>query len=364
MALSVAELNAINGKLEKAADYLCWIRSLAATGGDGPQAREVFAQARPKSAHLMAKAAVVEGRVDGGSWGDQLAQLHPAPDAFIELTRARSAIGRMTGFKKVPFGIKVPRQTSGALVQWTDEGEPTVVGRLSFDSVMLEHSKTSGIVVVSTELAKLANPDAQQLINNDLIKTTAMAVDRNFLDPNLAATGDSPAAITWGVSPIMATGTTADALRGDLKALIADMVDRGSDLESLYLVMSKVMATSIGLMGETWTNSIGPNGGTLLNIQVLTTIADQGEGGSPASERITAIDADKILLADGGVEISASEASTLEMSTTPDETSTASTAMVSLWQNNLIALKITRAIRWEPAGGGASGWITGAAYQG
>lgn len=352
--------------LERAGEYLAWIRTLAAAGGRGVEAREAFAAQHPRSGLLEAvhKSAVDAGRTDGATWGSQLAELRPGADAFIELTRAKSILGRMTGFRRVPFKVKVPRQTSGALVQWASQGAPVVVGSLSLDNVTLEQSKVAGIAVVSKELARFSAPEAGQLINADLIKATAEFVDRAFLDPTVAAVGDAPASITYGVTPITATGTTPEALRADLGALIADMIDRGSNLESLHLAMSKTMAANIGLMGESWTDTLGPNGGTLLGIPVLTTTADQGEGNSPLTERITAVDAAKILLADDGIEISVSESATLQMVTAPDSPATATTVQVSLWQENLVAAKIVRMIRWEPAGSGASGYISGAAYRG
>lgn len=352
--------------LDRAGEYLAWIRTLAAAGGRGVEAREAFAAQHPRSSFLEAvqKSAVDPGRTDGATWGSQLAELRPAADAFVELTRGKSILGRMTGFRRVPFRIQVPRQSEGALVQWASQGAPVVVGSLSFDNVTLAESKVAGIAVISKELAKFSAPEAGQLINADLIKATGELVDHAFLDPTVAAVGDAPAAITYGVTPITATGTTPDALRADVGALIADMAARGSDLESLYLAMSKTMAANIGLMGESWTDTLGPNGGTLLGIPVLTTTADQGEGNSPLTERITAVDAGKIMLADAGVEISVSESATLQMETAPDSPATATTVQVSLWQENLVAAKIVRMIRWEPAGGGASGYISGAAYRG
>jgi hypothetical protein len=360
---SVAEMAAAHAKLERAASYLAWIRTLAACKGDGIQARAVLAAKDPRNPlpAIMAKSAVSAGRVDGATWGSQTAELRQASAAFVELTRGRSILGRLTGFRRVPFRVKIPRGISAALVGWTAEGAPTIVSAPTLDQLTFENSKITGICVISSELANLSDPAAESLINNDLIGSTASFVDQAFLDPTIAAVGEAPASITNGVTPVTATGTTEAALKADIASLVQDLIDGGSDLENVTLIMSKVMALRIAAMdvGE----GLGVNGGTLLGLPVVTTIsAAMVEGGSPGTERIVAVDTSLILLGDDGVETSVSREGTLQMNTTPDSPATASTELVSLWQHNLVAVKLVRFIRFERARAGAAAYVSGAAY--
>lgn len=352
-------------KLGRASDYLGWVHALIVAKGDHIQAAATF-DAKPtsriKAVEMVRKAAISAGRTDGTTWGSQIAELRPGADEFIELVRSRSILGPMAGFRKIPFHLNIPRQTSSAMVGWVSQEAPVLVSNPTFDDITFEESKVGGIVVVSSELARSAQPAAQQLINNDLIGSAAAFLDASFLDPTIAAVGDAPASITHGIAPISASGTTADAFKADLKALIADLVGRGGQLTNLYLVMSKVMAASIALLDDTLGRTLGPNGGAILNIPVVTTTVDQSEGNSPPTERIVAVDTSDVLLADAGVEIAVSGEATIQMDTAPDSPATGATVLVSLWQRNLVAVKINRTIRWERARESAAGYITGARY--
>lgn len=349
---------------ERAADYLEYVRAMLVTRGDGQIAKEILRSRRPKVADLIERAAISEGRTDTTTWGSTLAELRPAGSAFVALTRARSVLGRLSGFRRVPFRVRVPRQLSGASVSWTDEGEPTALSAPSLDEITFEDSKVSGIVVISQELAKFSDPAAQTLIDNDLIAGTAEFVDRQFLDPEIAAVGDAPASITNGAASVPQTGKTEDALKADLRSLVDALEDGGSNLENAVLVMTKRQAVSIASMpiGE----KLGVNGGELCGLPVVTTTSSAlVDANSPTDDRrIVLLDTSLIMLADGGVEISASRQATLQMSDGPDSPSTANTVMVNMFQRNLVAAKIVRFIRWQRARDGAAAYIAGGGYAG
>ena len=62
---------------------------------------------------------------------------------------------------------------------------------------------------------------------------------------------------------------------------------------------------------------------------------------------IILLDADAVMYADGGVELDASEHALVQMSDSPDSPPTASTTMTSLWQMNLVGLRLTRYLTWQ-----------------
>lgn len=350
--------------VERAKTYLDIIRAKVAAGNEGHDAAGYYSRGdatRQSQFETIQKSAVDAGSTTG--WGSGIAQLRPAANAFVELTRQRSAIGQMTGFRRAPFQVSVPRQTAGATATWVGEGRATPVTNLAFDSLTLEHSKIGAIIVLSRELAKLGSPDANALIDTDLTKTVGVSVDSNALNPTIAAGDDHPASLTYGVTPVNATGTTYEALKADLLTLFAQMSDGGATLEAPYLVMSRTMALQIAL-GIDWPSNptLGVNGGDLFGVPVLTTSASLTDNNSPSDEFIAAIDAASVLMADDGVEFSVSQQGAVQMDTAPDSPPTTTTVMIGLWQHNLSAIKINRFIRWTKAVSGAAGYINGANY--
>jgi HK97 family phage major capsid protein len=357
--LSVSEMNALQAKHERAGEFFTNFKAQVLSRGDPGQLLPMIEKHWPRSKlPTVMRAAVAAGRTDG--WGSQLAELRQGSHAVLELVRARSVLGGLR-CRKVPFRTKFPRQLSAASVGWSDEGSPTMVSAPALDQILFEASKIAGIVVVTEELVRSSEPNAQSLVDNDLVAAVAKFTDVAFLDPGLAAAGDAPASITNGAASVSATGTTSYALQADLRSLIDAALDGGSDLEAATLVMSKRQALAIAQFE--FGRDLGVNGGQLLGLPVVTSTSDAlTEGGSPATERIVLLDPSLILLADDGVETAVSRQGTLVMNTSPDDPDTASTVAVNLWTRNLVACKIERYIRWERARDGAAVYISGAAY--
>ncbi len=84
------------------------------------------------------------------------------------------------------------------------------------------------------------------------------------------------------------------------------------------------------------------------------------------SDRMVLVNASDILFADdGGISIDVSEQASVEMSTTPiaGESSPVDGAVLkSLWQNNLIGLRVERFITWKVARASAVAWTDNVAY--
>jgi hypothetical protein len=103
--------------------------------------------------------------------------------------------------------------------------------------------------------------------------------------------------------------------------------------------------------------------GRLGGVPVLqTTAAATTDNDSPGGGRLFLIDAAEILLADDGKELEVSEETSVQMDSSPDDPTTAATVMVSLWQHNLVGIRVNRYIRWERRTPGAAGFISRASY--
>jgi HK97 family phage major capsid protein len=320
------------------------------------EAAAIFEGRWPRSKHLDAirKATVPAGTT--GGWGAPLSPLQPLAAEFVELVRPSTVIGRMRGFRRVPFRVRFPRQTSGALVGWVGEYRPAPVGKIDLEGETFEHSKVGGIVVISNELARSSDPAAEALIQRDLIAAVAQFTDEQFLNPAVAEVADvSPASITHNAVGIPSTGSGAAQIEADLKALVATLQDAGIQFLAPYFIMKPSTALHLaglkGANGERVFPGVNVLGGEIWGVPVIVSAS--------AGNQITLVDAAEILLAEGAIELDASEEATLQMDSDPV---TGAANMVSLYQNNLMGLMATRLIRWELRRPGAAAYVSGVTY--
>lgn len=319
---------------------------------------------------MYLRAAVAAGSTTDNSWAGYLTENVNLASEFAELLRPATIVGRIPGLTRVPFNIKVNRETTAASVSWVGEAGVKPVGPMAFDQISLDHNKIAGIVPVTEELFRFSSPAIEGIIRNSLVTSIAYLLDRDFLDPTKAeVVGVSPASVTNGVTPITATGTTADALRDDLGSLLAEYIENNLSISNLVLVMTATQAMRIALMrnslGQREFEGLGRDGGTLEGIPVIVSENIVSTGGSPVDGGlIVAINARDVLLADDGeVGIDMSREASLQMDTAPDSPTTATTVLVSLWQRNMIALKAERFITWKKRRDQAVQFIQNAKYQ-
>jgi len=330
--------------------------------------------ARDKGWHdveAVLKVAVTPGTTTGSSFALPLVQAENMASEFRDLLRASSIIDRIPGLTRVPFNIKVPRELTGATTNWVGETKVKPVSGITLDQITLAHNKIAGIVPISEELLRFANPSAELVIRNSLVRSIVALADRDFLDPSKALQATvSPASLTNGVTPITATGTTSAALIADLGSLIALYTSANMNLSGLVLVMTPTQAMRISLMrtslGTKLFDTVNKDGGVLEGIPVITSENIVSTGGSPANGGlIVAINAPEILLADDGdVTIDVSKEASVQMETTPDSPAVAATVTVSLWQHNLVGIKAERFITWLKARSEAVQFIQYAKYTG
>ncbi len=293
------------------------------------------------------KAAVNPGTIAEPAWAAPLAVQRPMQEEFLDLLRPATILGKVPGFKRVPFNVSVPVQTGGGTYQWVGEGGIKPVGNLQFSSVTLGIAKAAGIIVISEELAKISSPSAEATVRNDMIKGMAYYLDQQFIDPTVAAvTNVSPASITNLANGYATAGTSADNARTDLKKAITLFTASLLPVSEAVWIMSE--ANAFALSTYLTTNSIQlypgltATGGTLFGIPVVTS--------QTAGNVVALVHAPSILFADdGGVNIDVSREASLEMNTAPTSPATASTTYVNLWQSNLIGLRAERFINWKRA---------------
>jgi hypothetical protein len=229
----------------KALAFSRYIGCLAATKGDPNEAVALYEHLAPRSLYsdTIKKSAIPGANTTDTNWASPLSPLETLASAFIETLRPRTIIGKMSGFRRVPFNINVPRSTSGTSVSWVGSGAPTIVSAMSLESVVFKHSKIAGIVVATRDLVTSSKPDAVQLFHDDLSGAIVEFSDAQFLDPSVSEiVGVSPASITNGSPSIPSTGSTATAFAADFKALVA-LIE--TNLVAPFLIMS--VKTAVGL---------------------------------------------------------------------------------------------------------------------
>jgi HK97 family phage major capsid protein/HK97 family phage prohead protease len=361
----------VNRDLPKGTIFTRFIAAKIVAKMDGGISAFDYANAKfadtPEVAQIL-KAAVAAGNTTDSTWAAPLVQLQQATNEFLDLLRPATIIGRITGLTRVPFNIRVPLATADPTAYWVGEGQVKPVSAAAFDSATLAFAKAVGISVMTEELLRFSTPSAEALLRNGLINAVAYLTDRTFVDPTAASTGSSPASVTYGVSAVAPTGTTADAFRDDFATLIATYLAANYALSGLVILMTSQQALKLSLMRNTLGNKefpeLGVNGGSIEGVPVITSENIPAAGGSPVDGYpIIALHAPSILLADdGGVNIDMSREASLQMDSAPDSPATASTVMVSMWQQNMVAIKAERFITWKKARSGAVQYIQGGRY--
>jgi HK97 family phage major capsid protein len=381
-ARGAVQVRAAPAKVEPGIGFARYVKAMTEARGNVTEAFEIakanerWARETPDvitclqpANHRLIKTAVAAGNTTDTTWASPLVQYTNLASEFVEYLRPLTIVGRIPGLRRVPFKVKIPRQTGAASVNWVGEGKVKPVSSLAFDSITLDHHKIAGIVVLTDELVRLSSPAADELVRNDLAAGIVQFMDAQFLDPTKASNDVSPASITYGVTPVTASGTTADAFRADIADLIGTFVDSNLSLAGAVWLMTQSTALRLSLMVNTLGNREFPgldiNGGSLAGIPVITSENVPSTGGSPTDGYMIAlVNANDILLADDGqVMIDASREASLQMETTPDSPATASTVLTSLWQHNMVGIRAERMVTWAKRRSEAVGFIQNANYS-
>jgi len=310
-----------------------------------------FAKECP-NVELFLKAAVAPGTTTDPAWAGALVpSVAPVGNSFLNLLRPKTIIGRISGLRRVPFNTYLPRVTDGGSVGWVGEGAKKKVTKQAFDKVQIGEAKAAAIVVLTDELVRRSNPDAISTVQGIMIDTMVAFLDGQFIDPAVAAVaGVHPASITNGLTPIPSTSPDAD-----LAALLGAFATANIPLSSVTVIMSDTNAIALALMKTSTGVPLFPgmtvNGGTLPGgLSVVTS--------QTAGSNIIALAPELVMFAEEGILLDVSREASVEMSDAPDGTG----GLVSLWQQNMVGLRVERYINWQRARNEAVAYVSGAAY--
>ena len=286
----------------------------------------------PEVIALIEKAATLGTTTDAG-FASPLVQTNRLVGEYIELLRANTVLDKLN-FRKVPFNVEIPAQATGAMTSWVGEGEAKPLTNPTFTDVTVGKHKSAAIVVYTLELLEGSDPAVDVLIRDDLVASSAQFTDAEFLSAS-AGTAKKPAGLLNGVTPITSTGTTAEAVATDLRALRAQFLGNNLSLGGAYYLMSEVRASEIAdlrdALGNTYFKGMdaGLNQKTLNGIPVIES--------ENVGNVIILVKTSEILMADAGqVDIAYSDQATLiDGSVTHN-----------LWQENKFAIRAERFVSW------------------
>lgn len=340
----------VRRNLPKGTAFTRYAMALALSKGNLTQAERIaatYCKDTPEVGMVL-KAATDAGSTTDTTWAAPLVQYQDMVSEFIELLRAETVLGRLNQVRRVPFNIRIPRQTAGTTGTFVGEGAPAPVRELAFDNITLPWAKASTIVVVTAELAKFSNPSAEALVRQDLIAGMAEYLDKRLLDPAYPGVANvSPASLTNGVTPTQASGSTLAALDANVRTLMTTFADANLGLGSGVWVMSASLAIRLSMMRTNQDSKAFPdlnvNGGTFYGLPVIVS-NNVSPSGSPGDQHLILINQREVLLADEGqMMLDASAEASVQMNDAP---SAGAQSLVSLWQNGLVGLKVDRWVYW------------------
>lgn len=320
---------------------------------------------------LVTKAAVAAGTTTQATWAAPLVGEETSAFAdFVSFLRPTTILGRfgtngIPSLRNVPFRTALIGQTSGGDGYWVGEGNAKPLTKFDFTRTTIEPLKVANIAVATMELIRDSNPSADGLIRDQLAAALRERLDIDFIDPDKAAdAGISPASILNGVAAIPSSGDDADAVRADVRALFNQFIAANNAPTSGVWLMSSVTALALSMMvnplGQSEFPGITMNGGTFQGLPVITSqyLPADSSGGI-----VALVNAGDIYLADeGGIDLSMSTEASLQMDNAPDNPSTATTVMVSLWQRNLVGFRAERTINFARRRTSAVSYLTGVSW--
>lgn len=297
------------------------------------------------------KEASIAGNTLDPDWASQLTAYADIATAFLASLRELSVFDRVAA-----DAVQMPARTDAALVilagtaTQVEEGRAIPVPTLKLGTSKLAEYRSAAILVVTAELVKTASPLGLRLLQQELRNAVAEATDRIFLTQLLA-----------GISPAVSAGGTAANLAADLRALLTAIRPKAG--AKLFWLMDATTATEISTKVDTagapLHPAMGATGGELLALPALVSdaVPRDSDGGT-----LVLLDAQRIGVDAGILTADSSGEALLQMSTTPDEPTSAATILTSLFQRNLRALRVQRVFGFEPVRPNAIAALTAVNY--
>ena len=293
---------------------------------------------------------------------------------FIEYLRPMTLLGKIQGWRNVPFNVRVGGMDGGSTGYWVGQGLPVLASKPTSTSVSLGITKVGALSVITKELAMLSTPSAELMVRNDLARALQQKSDTSLIDPNNGGqTNIQPASLTYGATARQASGTDYAAFKADWKVLTSAFYAANIPLAGAVCIMKEelaealsMMVTSLGLPQFPSMQDWASGNARLMGRPVFTTQAADTTGSPDFDNVLILLQPGEVFLADdGGASVEASDQVSIEMADSSSQKSTATAtgaSLVSMFQTESIALKAIRHVNWTKARSQACQYIRSAAY--
>lgn len=321
--------------------------------------------------HLALKAAVNGLDSTTSTGASEWAYAQNIESEFVEYLRPLTLLGRIQGWRRVPFNIRVGAMDGGATGYWVGQGVAINQSDPTSTSISLGITKVAGLCVMTKELAMLSSPSAEMMVRNDLARALQQKADTSLLDPNSGGVANvTPQSLTYGATARQASGTDYAAFKADWKAITANFYSANIPLDGAVVIMKEELAEALSLMVTSLGNpqfpGMTPTGGRLLGREVFTSQCLDASGSPDWDNMLVLLQPREVFLADdGNASVEASDQVSIEMDNAPSSKSTATAtgaSLVSMFQTESIAIKAVRHVNWTKARSAACQFIRSAAY--
>lgn len=299
------------------------VRALVIAEKTGETTADIADRLRmPAPAQRILKAAVAAGTLADPSWAGQLADMQAASSAFLQGLGGRSAFASLLDvgvLTRAPLRSRVGAVTEGVVGAVTGEGEARPVSRMSLSGDGLAVQQADAIVVLSREVIENSSAAAQAFLSRQLRRAVAKALDAGALSTLITSATPTFAATANHVS--------------DLKQML-DTVNSGEG--RLAWVAAPNVGNSIALLSDP-RGAASPEGvSEFLGLPLAVS------AGLPAGTLVL-LDGDRVLADVESLGVDVARHAALQMNDAPtmDASTPTATPVVSLWQTNSVAIKVS-----------------------
>ena len=332
-------------------------------------AEQLFGQRDPEFVSMVKANVVAQNTLTETPGGFLVGEEGSLFADFVEYLRPMTILGRFgTGgipaLRRVPFRVALLGQTTGGEGYWVGEGKPKPLTSFGGERNTIEPLKVANMAVATMELLRDSSPSAEAWLRDQLAAALTQRLDIDFINPaKTAVSGVSPASITNGAATVVSTGTTADAVRLDVRALFQKFIDANNAPTSGVWIMSHTNALALSLLlndlGQAEFPGVTMMGGIFQGLPVITS--------QYVGDVVVLANASDIYFADeGGIDVAMSSEASLQMLDNPtnDSVTPTATAMVSMFQTNSVAFRAERTVNWARRRASSVNYLTAVNWGG
>lgn len=275
----------------------------------------------PRAQRIVSKAAISGGRFGDADFGDVLGDWRISRNAFFSSLRTRSVFFRLldSGFRKVPLRTPLGIVTANATGWIVNEGAPVPLSALKLAAPTLQPVNAAALIVVTNEVARSMGEGAMETVNVELRGAVSDVVDARFF--SIVIDADTP-------SFVATAGLTEAGILSDLRKLLAAVNTKGAGM--MAWAMAPDVANGVVTSGiEALAKGMTPLGGEMLGLPALVSSTVPAGTLRLINASAIAANADEIYL-------DASSEADIQM---VDNPVVPATELVSMFQNNMIAMK-------------------------